>query len=77
MTAFTVLQGVCSSLLRLHTLRLENAAKSAIADFRYNIFPVGDDSAITHSLGLILSREGYHVDVSDSASYALELMEKG
>jgi hypothetical protein len=33
-TAFSVLQGVCSSLLRLHTLRLENAAKSTIADFR-------------------------------------------
>jgi len=33
-TAFSVLQGVCSSLLRLYTLRLENAAKSAIADFR-------------------------------------------
>ncbi len=61
MTAFSVLQGVCSSLLRLHTLRprpprlarppsaapqanagrawlageLKNAAKSAIADFRF------------------------------------------
>jgi hypothetical protein len=36
LTAFSVLQGVCSSLLRLHTLRLENAAKSAIADFSYS-----------------------------------------
>jgi len=35
LTEFSVLQGVCSSLLRLHTLRLENAAKSAIADFRF------------------------------------------
>jgi hypothetical protein len=35
LTAFSVLQGVCSSLLRLHTLRLENTAKSAIADFSY------------------------------------------
>jgi hypothetical protein len=36
LAAFSVLQGVCSSLLRLHTLRLENAAKSTIADFRLN-----------------------------------------
>jgi hypothetical protein len=34
LTSFSMLHGVCSSLLRLHTLRLENAAKSAIADFR-------------------------------------------
>jgi hypothetical protein len=46
-TCLRVPQGVCSSLLRLHTLRprpprlawlageLENAAKSTIADFRY------------------------------------------
>jgi len=37
LTAFSVLQGVCSSLLRLHTLRLENAAKLTIADFRFYI----------------------------------------
>jgi hypothetical protein len=30
----SMLQGVRSSLLRLHTLRLEAAMKSAIADFR-------------------------------------------
>jgi len=39
LTAFSVLQAVCSSLLRLHTLRLENAAKSTIADFRFYIIP--------------------------------------
>jgi hypothetical protein len=33
LAAFPVFQGVCSSILRLHTLRLENAAKSTIADF--------------------------------------------
>jgi hypothetical protein len=35
-TAFAVLQGVRGSLLQLHALRLATAAKSAIADFRWN-----------------------------------------
>jgi hypothetical protein len=34
-TASSVLQGIRSSLLRLHTLRLEAAMKLAIADFRF------------------------------------------
>ncbi len=34
-TASSVLQGIRSSLLRLHTLRLEAAVKSVIADFRF------------------------------------------
>jgi len=34
-TAFAVLKGVRGSLLQLHTLRLATAAKSAIADFRF------------------------------------------
>jgi len=34
-TAFSVLQSVRGSLLQLHTLRLATAAKSAIADFRF------------------------------------------
>jgi hypothetical protein len=33
-----MLQGVRGSLLQLHTLRLEAAAKSAITDFRLNVF---------------------------------------
>jgi hypothetical protein len=33
-----VLQGIRSSLLRLHTLRLEAAVKLAIADFRSYYF---------------------------------------
>ncbi len=36
LTPFSVLQDVCSCILRLHILRLENAAKSTIADFRFN-----------------------------------------
>jgi hypothetical protein len=31
----SMLHGVCSRLLRLHTLRLEAAVKSVIADFRF------------------------------------------
>jgi hypothetical protein len=35
-TTFAVLQGVRGNRLQLHALRLATAAKSAIADFRYN-----------------------------------------
>ena len=38
LTTLSVLQDVCSSLLRLHTLRLENEAKSTIADFGFTYY---------------------------------------
>ena len=34
-TASAVLQGICSSILRLHALRLAYAANSTLAKFRY------------------------------------------
>jgi len=37
-TAFAVLQCVRGSLLQLHALRLATAAKSAIVNFRFNLF---------------------------------------
>ena len=36
-TASALLQGIRGKLLQLHALRLAAAAKSAIADFRYNL----------------------------------------
>ena len=42
----------------------------------YSILLVDDDPITRSSLELLLSDEGYHVDVSNSGPHDLELLEK-